>query len=149
MICVPMAEHNDDKIKYSCIGLMLLLKITGIWYLLMSDVLRSSNLLEIYKIKSLMLWLKGLNTALFLRLLLHSLPAFPYCVPACCFQFFEMRLQNIRVYYKCTEHVIRVFPHLERNTLFKSCRFQEVLFLIMADAGSEVTEGEMRCHQIT
>lgn len=128
---------------------MLLLKITGIWYLLMCDVLRSSNLLEIYKIKSLMLWLKGLNTALFLRLLLPSLPAFPCCVPARCFQFFEMRLQNTQVYYKCTEHVIRVFPHLERNTLFKSRRFQEVLFLITADTGSAVTEGEMRCHQIT
>ena len=29
----------------------------------------------------------------------------------------EMRLHNIEVYYKCTEHVIRVFPHLERSIL--------------------------------
>jgi len=29
----------------------------------------------------------------------------------------EMRLQNIEMYNKCPEHVIRVFPHSERNTL--------------------------------
>lgn len=31
--------------------------------------------------------------------------------------FSEMRLQNVGAYYKCVEHIIRVFPHLERNIL--------------------------------
>lgn len=29
----------------------------------------------------------------------------------------EMRLQNTEVHYKRTEHIIRVFPRLERNIL--------------------------------